>query len=99
MVGRPSKYPAEFRREAIELVRSSGRSRVEIARSLGVSDSTLANWMNADTKRRVDDADPEALSESERVELRRLRRENAQLQMDMEILRKAAAYFARETTR
>ena len=99
MVGRPSKYPAEFRREAIELVRSSGRSRVEIARSLGVSDSTLANWMNADSKRQADDADPEALSESERVELRRLRRENAQLQMDMEILRKAAAYFARETTR
>lgn len=99
MVGRPSKYPAEFRREAIELVRSSGRSRVEVARSLGISDNTLANWMRADQERRERDADPEALTESERVELRRLRRENAQLQMDMEILRKAAAYFAKETTR
>ena len=98
-MGRPSKYPAEFRREAIELVRSSGRSRAEVARSLGVSDNTLANWMNADRKARERDADPEALSESERAELRRLRKEAAQLRMDMEILRKAAAYFARETTR
>jgi len=98
-LGRPSKYPPEFRREAIELVRSSGRSRVEVARSLGISDNTLANWINADRERRERDADPEALTESERAELRRLRRENAQLQMDMEILRKAAAYFAKETNR
>jgi transposase len=98
-LGRPSKYPVEFRREAVELVRSSGRSRVEVARSLGISDNTLANWINADRERRERDADPESLSESERAELRRLRRENAQLQIDMEILRKAAAYFARETTR
>ena len=98
-MGRPSKYPPEFRREAIELVRSSGRSRVEVARSLGISDNTLANWISADRERRERDADPEALTESERAELRRLRRENAQLQMDMEILRKAAAYFAKETTR
>ena len=98
-MGRPSKYPPEFRREAIELVRSSGRSRVEVARSLGISDNTLANWINADRERRERDADPEALTESERAELRRLRRENAQLQMDMEILRKAAAYFAKETNR
>jgi len=59
----------------------------------------LANWINADRERRERDADPEALTESERAELRRLRRENAQLQMDMEILRKAAAYFAKETNR
>lgn len=99
MVGRPSKYPREFRREAVELVRSSGRPRVEVARSLGISDNTLANWVKADRVERERASDPEALSESERVELRRLRREKAQLEMDMEILRKAAAYFARETTR
>ena len=98
-MGRPSKYPAEFRREAIELVRSSGRARAEVARSLGISENTLANWMCADRERRERDADPNALSESERDELRRLRRENAQQRMDMEILRKAAAYFAKETTR
>ena len=98
-MGRPSKYPAEFRREAIELVRSSGRARAEVARSLGISENTLANWMRADQERRERDADPNALSESERDELRRLRKENAQQRMDMEILRKAAAYFAKETTR
>ncbi len=98
-MGRPSKYPAEFRREAVELVRTSDRPRVEIARSLGISDNTLSNWVRAEQEHRERDRDPEALTESERLELRRLRRENAQLQMDMEILRKAAAYFAKETNR
>jgi transposase len=98
-LGRPSKYPSEFRREAVELVRSSGRSRAEVARSLGISDNTLRNWINADRDRRERDADPDALSESEREELKRLRELAAQQSMDMEILRKAAAYFAKETTR
>ena len=98
VLGRPSKYPPEFRREAIELVRSSGRSRVEVARTLGSSDNTLANWVRANQERRERRADPEALTESERVELRRLRRENAQLQIDMEVLRKAAP-ISRRTRR
>lgn len=98
-MGRPSKYPPEFRREAIELVKSSGRPRVEIARSLGISDSTLANWMADDRNAAARAADPDGLSESERDELRRLRKENVELRTDREILRKAAAYFARETTR
>jgi transposase len=98
-LGRPSKYPSEFRREAVELVHSSGRSRAEVARSLGISDNTLRNWINADRDRRERDADPNALTESEREELRRLRKLTAQQAMDMEILRKAAAYFAKETSR
>ena len=44
-MGRPSKYPAEFRDEAVQLVETSGRPRAEIARSLGLSDSTLKNWV------------------------------------------------------
>ena len=98
-MGRPSKYPPEFRREAVELVRTSDRPRVEIARSLGISDSTLANWMVAERDKERRAADPDALSESEREELARLRRENIELRTDREILRKAAAYFAKETTR
>lgn len=98
-MGRPSKYTPEFRREALELVRSSGRSRVEVARSLGISDGTLGNWVRAEREAAERAADPAALSESEREELRRLRREVAELQMDREILRKAAAFFARETIR
>jgi transposase len=98
-VGRPAKYPAEFRREAVELVRTSGRPIVEVARSLGITDSTLHNWLKADRDARERDGKPEALTESERVELARLRKENAELRMDREILRKAAAYFAKETMR
>lgn len=98
-MGRPAKYPPEFRREAIALVRSSGRPVAEVARSLSVAEGTLWNWMKADREQRERDADPNALSESERAELARLRKENAQLAIDMEILRKAAAFFARETNR
>ncbi|MGH2708657.1 MAG: transposase [Actinomycetota bacterium] len=98
-MGRPAKYPVEFRREAVELVRRSDRSLIEVARDLGISDSTLSNWVRADRDARARAADPEGLSESEREELKRLRKENADLRLDREILRKAAAYFARETTR
>jgi transposase len=98
-LARPSKYPPEFRREAIELVKTSGRPRVEIARSLGLSDSTLANWMADDREAEARAADPDGLSMTEREELRALRKEVMDLRTDREILRKAAAYFARETTR
>lgn len=87
-------YPLEFRREAIELVRLSGKPLVQIARDLGVSDMTLRNWIKqAD----VDQGKREGLSSDEREELRRLRRENRTLMMEREILKKAAAFFARET--
>ena len=94
-MGRPAKYPEEFRREAVALYRSSDRSRAETARSLGISDGALAAWVK-DAER---DEAPGALDPSERAELERLRRENKDLRMDREILRKAAAYFARETNR
>ena len=99
LMGRPSKYPPEFRTEAVELVRTSGWARAEIARSLGLSDSTLKDWVVAAEAARVRAADPDALTEDERAELKRLRKENADLRTDREILRKAAAYFARETMR
>jgi len=94
-MGRPSKYPEEFRREAVALFRSSDRSRVEVARSLGISDGSLASWVKA----AEESEQPGALDPTERAELARLRKENADLKMDREILRKAAAYFARETNR
>ncbi len=98
-MGRPSKYPPEFRREAVELVKTSDRPRVEVARSLGISDNTLANWMQEDRDAQTRAADPDGLSMTEREELRVLRKEVLELRTDREILRKAAAYFARETTR
>jgi transposase len=98
-MGRPAKYPPEFQRDAVELVLSSGRSINEVALSLGIKRGTLGNWVKAARDARARAVDPDGLSESERVELQRLRRENVELRADREILRKAAAYFARETMR
>ena len=94
-MGRPNRYPDEFRREAVELFRSSDRSQVEVAKSLGISTGSLATWV----KQAERDELPGALDADERAELARLRKENSELKMDREILRKAAAYFARETNR
>jgi transposase len=94
-MGHPSKYPEEFRREAVALYRSSDRPRSEVARSLGISDGSLAAWVKAAEREEV----PGALDASERAELARLRKEVTDLRMDREILRKAAAYFAQETKR
>lgn len=94
-MGRPSKYPEEFRREAVQLYRSSDRPRRQIAESLGISDTSLAKWV----KEYERSSEPGALDADERAELARLRKENSDLRMDREILRKAAAYFARETIR
>ena len=89
------RYPEEFRREAVELYRSSGRPRCRVAESLGISDGSLAAWVAE-----FEDRDgPDALDEDERAELKRLRKELAEVKQEREILRKAAAYFAKETTR
>ncbi len=89
------RYPEEFRREAVELARSSDRPRYLVAESLGVSDGSLAAWIVEVAKR----DEPGALSDDERSELVRLRKELAEVKEEREILRKAAQYFAKETTR
>jgi transposase len=87
-------YPEEFRREAVELVRLSGKPIVQVAKDLGVSDMTLRNWLKqAD----VDAGKREGLASDEREELRTLRREVRTLRIEREILKKAAAFFAKET--
>ena len=88
-------YPPEFRREAIRLVRASGEEHPipGIARQIGVSDGTLRNWVNQDA---IDAGQREGLTTEEKEELRRLRREVKTLRQEKEILRKAAAFFARE---
>lgn len=98
-MARQTRYPSEFKEEAVALVNSSGRSIADVARSLGVSDRTLWHWVSEDRKARERAADPTALTADEAAELKRLRKENAQQREDMEILRKAAAYFAKETLR
>jgi transposase len=87
-------YPEQFRREAVELVRS-GRSIRDVAESLGVSQQTLRNWAKqvAVDRRERDDG----LTSAERDELRRLRPENTSLRQERDILKRATALFARET--
>jgi transposase len=98
-MGRPPKYPEDFRREAVALALSSDDSRASVARRLGVNETTLRNWVADHLAEEARQADPLAVSVSEFEELRRLRREVAELRTEREILRKAAAYFAQETIR
>jgi len=101
LMGRPSKYPAEFREQAVELVRVSGKSVAEIARDLQINDTTLGNWVKADlAERGVPDANGLLpLTAAERAELTKLRREVAKLRVEREILKTAAAFFVTESTR
>lgn len=100
-MGRPSRYSPEFRQQAVELVAASGKTVAEVARGLGINDTTLGTWVKADrAERGVPDADGQVpLTASERAELTRLRRENAKLRTEREILKKAAAFFVQESTR
>ncbi|MFE2639339.1 transposase [Streptomyces scopuliridis] len=77
---------------------SSRRTVTEIARELGVSPVGLRGWVNRDNADRGE-GKPGELTSTEREELKRLRKENAELRMEKDILRKAAAYFAKETMR
>lgn len=98
-MGRPSRYPDEFRREAVQMALASNESRTSIARRLGVNETTLRNWVANELAEQARAANPLSVSPSEFEELRRLRREVAELRVEKEILRKAAAYFAQETIR
>jgi transposase len=88
------KYPAEFRRQLVELARA-GRSAEDLAREFGPSRESIRLWvLEAEREER----DIRALKPDERTELERLRRENRQLRLERDILSKATAWFARETT-
>jgi len=87
-------YPEEFRREAIRLAQLGDQSQRKLAKSLGISDVTLRDWLKDEKTSRGER--PGGLCGDEREELARLRDENAKLRMEREILRKAAVFFARE---
>ena len=90
-----SRYSAEFRAEAAKLVLDEGRSATVVAEELGVATSTLCAWVQ---QARVDGGKGHkgALTTAEKQELSQLRREVKQLRMEREILKKAAAFFAKE---
>jgi transposase len=87
-------YPDDFRREALQMLRA-GRSPRELAEALGVSEQTLRNWRRQDQRDHGERDD--GLTSDEREELRRLRRENARLKQERDLLKRAAAFFAAET--
>ncbi|WP_292605132.1 transposase [Nocardioides sp. REDSEA-S30_B4] len=89
----PAPHPPEFRRRAIDLARQPDASVAQVAKDLGISESGLRRWMAQDD---IDSGRKEGLSTSEREELVRLRRENRRQQMEIEILKRASAYFAQE---
>ena len=89
----PRPHPPEFRQRAIELARLKEKPIAKIAADLGISESCLRNWVHqAD----VDQGVTEGLSTDDRAELVRLRREVRVKDMEIEILKRASAFFARE---
>ena len=89
------KYTQEYKDEAVELVVGSGRPVAEIARDLGINEATLGNWMNkAKQAGKVDD---KPLDINERARLKELEEEVRRLRMERDFLKKAAAWFARES--
>lgn len=103
-MARPSKYPEQFQRDAVELVRSTGRPIKHVAVELGIGPEALRLWVRkaeaADAAVAASGPRGEApLSADERAELRRLRARLAEVEKEKEILRRAAAYFAREMDR
>lgn len=85
-------YSTDFKREAVSLITEQQYSVAEAAATVGTSRKNLQRWKQA----LAAEAKGERLAPDERAELHRLRRENKQLQMEREILKKASAFFAKE---
>ena len=95
--GRPSKYPPEFRRDAVSLVLDEGRTIADVARSLSpaLSEGTLGNWVG---KERVERGERDGLSVDERAELAELRQRCAKLSMERDLLKRSLAFWIKETS-
>ena len=83
-------FDREFKEGAVRIVRETGKPIAQVARELGVHEGTLGRWVNQDRRHREGDG---ALTESEREELNRLRRENAELAMERDVLKRSAALW------
>ena len=88
------KFSDEFKRDAVEIVRSSDKSIAEVARELGIYDSTLGSWVKQD---QVNRGERQGVSSDEQQELSELRRENARLRMERELLKRAVAFWVKES--
>jgi transposase len=93
--GRPSKFPPEFRRDAVRMVIDEDRPIAEVGRAIGVNPGTLGNWVGLE---RVERGQRDGLSVDERADLAELRAENAQLRMERDLLKRSLAFWVRETS-
>ena len=93
--GRPSKFPPEFRRDAVAMVLDDSRSIAEVARATGVNPGTLGNWVNLE---RIERGERDGLTVDERAEFAELRAENAQLRMERDLLKRSLAFWVKETS-
>jgi len=91
------EFAPEYKDEAVKLVINTGRPVATVARELGIKEQTLGRWVNL-FKARQGAGDGSALSETERAELARLRKENSELKMDRAFLKKASLFFAQEAS-
>ncbi len=89
------KFSDEFKRDAVELARTSGRPIAQIADELGLYDSTLGNWVR---QAEIDDGDREGLSSQDKARLVALERENAELRMERDLLKRTVAFWVKEST-
>ncbi|GAA1351625.1 transposase [Streptomyces beijiangensis] len=93
-----TRYSEEFKRDAVGLVESSGRSVNSVAKELGINTESLRKWVLR-ARSGTGGGDGEAVTPAEREELKRLRKQVRELELEKEILRKAAQYFAKEMSR
>ena len=93
--GRPSKFPPEFRRDAVAMVLDESRTIAEVARATGVNPGTLGNWVG---QARVERGERDGLTTEERADLAELRAENAQLRMERDLLKRSLAFWIKETS-
>ncbi len=93
-VRRRRSFSPEFKKDAVAMVLDEGRSIADVARSLGIGETSLGNWVK---QARIDRGEREGLTTSERAELAELRRENARLRMERDLLKRATAFWVKES--
>jgi transposase len=96
MAEKRRRFDAQFRAGAVRIVLETGKPIAQVARDLGVHEGTLGNWVNQAKEAAGQGARPGGLSESEREELRRLRRENAELAMERDVLKRSVVLWVKE---
>jgi transposase len=92
------RFDREFRAGAVRIVRETGKPIAQVARDLGINDGTLANWVAQDRRARGEAA-AGGLGEDERAELVRLRKENAELAMERDVLKRSVVLWVKEATK